>query len=80
MSHKIPTRLLAKSGTYGIMHICGAIGVAYVLTGDFYVALGIGLVEPVVQVFIFAFHESLWEHKGFWQSVRSAIKIGKHGE
>ena len=71
-------KIIVKSGTYGVMHICGAITVAYVMTGNLNVALGIGLVEPIVQVFVFALHESLWEQKSFWQSVRGAIKIGKN--
>lgn len=72
------TRLIIKSITYGIMHICGAVSVAYVMTGNIYIALGVGLVEPIVQIFIFAFHESLWEHKNFWQTVRNAIRSGLH--
>lgn len=76
MSPKV-NRLFLKSLTYGLMHICGAIAVAYVITGNLYVALGIGLVEPIVQIFIFAFHESLWEHKSFWQTVCTALKAGK---
>lgn len=71
-------KLIVKSGTYGVMHICGAIAVAYLMTGNLQIALGIGLVEPIVQIFVFAFHESLWEQKSFWQSIRNAIKIGKH--
>lgn len=55
-------RLLAKTCTYGVAHIMVATTVAYLLTGNFLTALGIGLIEPIVQTFVFSFHEYLWEH------------------
>ncbi len=54
-------RLAAKTFTYAILHVCVATAVAYTLTGNLAVALGIGLIEPVVQTFVFALHEHLWE-------------------
>ena len=56
-------RLAMKTGSYGIIHIAVATGVAYALSGDLAVALGIGLLEPVVQTVVFAIHEKLWEGK-----------------
>ncbi len=55
-------RLLLKSTTYCMTHITVATAVAYSLTGDLAAALGIGLIEPVIQSFVFAFHDWLWEH------------------
>jgi uncharacterized membrane protein len=49
-----------KTGTYAVMHFVVAIAVAYVLTGSWQMALAIGLVEPFVQTFAFAFHERAW--------------------
>jgi uncharacterized membrane protein len=49
-----------KTATYALMHFVVAIGVAYVLTGSWQMALAIGLVEPFVQTFAFAFHERAW--------------------
>ena len=54
-------RLALKTGSYGIVHIAVATGVAYALTGDLAVALGIGLLEPIVQTAVFAIHERIWE-------------------
>lgn len=54
-------RLLLKTTTYGMTHITVATAIAYMLTGDFVVALGIGLIEPIVQTGVFALHEQLWE-------------------
>jgi uncharacterized membrane protein len=36
--------------------------IAYLLTSDFKAALSIGLLEPLVQSFVFALHDWLWEH------------------
>lgn len=51
---------LMKTITYGIMHICVATCLAYILTGNFSVALSIGLLEPMVQTVFFYFHERVW--------------------
>lgn len=56
-------RLAAKTFTYAILHVGVATAVAYALTGNIAVALGIGLIEPVVQTFVFALHEHVWERK-----------------
>ncbi len=57
-------RLLAKTISYGIVHVVVATSVAYALTGDFTTALGIGLIEPFVQTFVFSLHDWLWERDG----------------
>ncbi|WP_133366293.1 DUF2061 domain-containing protein [Qipengyuania sediminis] len=49
-----------KTGSYAVMHFLVAIGVAYVLTQDWRVALAIGMVEPVVQTIAFYFHDRAW--------------------
>lgn len=54
-------RLALKTGSYGIVHVFVATGVAYALTDDLAVALGIGLLEPIVQTVVFAIHERAWE-------------------
>ena len=51
-----------KTLTYGIMHFCVAISVAFVMTQDWRIALGIGLIEPVVQTFAYALHEKGWSN------------------
>lgn len=56
-------RLACKTTTYGLMHMIVAFTVAYALTGDWRVALGISLIEPLVQTVAFIFHEYVWEHK-----------------
>ena len=54
-------RLVAKTASYGVVHICVAVTVAYALTGNLAIAIGIGLIEPAVQTIVFAIHEKVWE-------------------
>lgn len=54
-------RTLAKTITYAAMHLTVAIAVAYAISGDWGVALSIGILEPLVQTGFFAAHEKLWE-------------------
>ena len=53
-------RSLIKTGTYAAMHMAVAMAVAYALSGSWVVALGIGLVEPLVQTVAYHFHERAW--------------------
>ena len=55
-------KLVMKTTSYGIIHVAVAITVAYFLTGNIAAAVGIGLVEPIVQTGVFALHERLWEN------------------
>ncbi len=54
-------KLLLKTLSYGATHIVVATMVAYALTGDLLTAIGIGLIEPIVQTGVFAVHDWLWE-------------------
>ena len=56
-------RLILKTASYGVLHVIVAISVAYALTGNMLIAVGIGLVEPLVQTVVFSVHEWLWERK-----------------
>lgn len=53
-------RALQKTLSYGTMHMTIAILVAYALSGDWKVALAIGLIEPCVQTIAYFFHERVW--------------------
>jgi len=57
-------RLAMKTATYGVLHVAVASTVAYALTGNAAAAIGIGLIEPLVQTAVFALHERLWEGGG----------------
>jgi uncharacterized membrane protein len=54
------SRMLRKTCTYAVMHLVVAIVVAFALTGDWRIALAVGIIEPLVQTLAFAIHERLW--------------------
>lgn len=54
---------LLKTLSYYCMHITVAIAVAYVVTGNWWVAMTLSLLEPTVQMLFFFLHEKLWERK-----------------
>lgn len=56
---------LLKTITYSLMHLTVAVAVAFALTRNWRVALGIGLMEPVVQTIAYCLHERVWEQ---WQT------------
>ncbi|WP_284336395.1 DUF2061 domain-containing protein [Comamonas sp. NoAH] len=56
-------RTLVKTGTYYVMHLLVAAGVAFAVTGDWVAALTLSLLEPTVQMAFFYLHERLWEKK-----------------
>lgn len=70
----VPQRRIAKTMTYCMMHITVATIVAYVLSGNWAVALSIGLIEPFVQTFVFYFHETAWESKSVREQIAEAIR------
>lgn len=49
-----------KTLTYATMHLVVAVGVAFALTQNWTIALGIGLIEPLVQTVFYAVHERVW--------------------
>ena len=54
------SRKLIKTATYSVMHLTVAVTVAYVLTRDWHIALGVGIIEPIVQTVAYTIHETLW--------------------
>ncbi len=54
-------KMLAKTLSYSVMHMIVAISVAYALSGDWLVAISIGLIEPIVQTFFYYIHENTWK-------------------
>ena len=53
-------RIVTRLPSYGALHFTVAVTVAYVISGSWEVALGIGIVEPIVQTFAYALHEWFW--------------------
>lgn len=53
-------REIRKTASYSLTHLTVAVAVAYALTQDWRIALGIGLIEPAVQTMAYALHERAW--------------------
>jgi len=49
-----------KPLTYSLMHLSVAITVAYALTQDWRIAVGVGVIEPMVQTVAYMAHEKVW--------------------
>lgn len=54
---------LQKTASYYVLHIVVAAGVGYAVTGSFWMALTLSLLEPTVQAVAFFFHEKVWERR-----------------
>jgi uncharacterized membrane protein len=52
---------MAKSATFGVMHLGIAFGVSYALTGSVTIAGAITLVEPIVNTVAHYFFDRWWE-------------------
>jgi uncharacterized membrane protein len=52
---------MAKTLSFGAVHISVAFGVGYVMTGSVAVGGALALVEPMVNTIAYFFHEKLWE-------------------
>jgi uncharacterized membrane protein len=59
---KFPT--VAKTATYGLLHMIIAFCAAWLVSGHLAIALGISLVEPAFQIFGFFLHEKAWDKWG----------------
>lgn len=70
-------RLVLKTTSYGITHVVVATAVAYAITGNIAMALGIGLIEPIVQTGVFALHDYLWERNK--NPINEPAYVGGHG-
>lgn len=74
-SHALPRsfrQIAAKSITYGLMHFVVAVTVAFALTGDWRVALAIGIIEPLVQTVFFTLHDRVWTRIEARKAARAA--------
>lgn len=69
-------RLALKTASYGVTHVAVATAVAYVLTDNLAAAIGIGLIEPIIQTGVFSIHEFLWESRGKERSPGASLATG----
>lgn len=65
---------MAKSASFGVMHLGIAFGVSYLLTGSVTVAGAITLVEPLVNTVAHYFFDKAWDgpRAQAWRARRAA--------
>ncbi|OBX20483.1 hypothetical protein A9995_01855 [Erythrobacter sp. QSSC1-22B] len=72
-------RDISKTLSFLVLHLIVGFSVAYAFTGSIALASGIALIEPVVNAFVFFFHEKIWSQEagaaGALQK-RAAIRFG----
>ena len=74
-NHVLPrsfSQIAMKTFTYGVMHFVVAVAVALALTGDWRLALAIGIIEPLVQTVFFTFHDRIWTRIEARKAARAA--------
>lgn len=58
------SRAILKTLTYGVMHFAVAVSVAFAVTGSWAAALGVGVIEPLIQTGFYNAHEKIWARIG----------------
>lgn len=55
-----------KTLTYGMMHfvVVVAVAVAFAVTGSWVAAIGVGVIEPMIQTIAYSLHERAWSRAG----------------
>ncbi len=54
---------LMKTGSYYLLHMVVAATVAYAVTGNFWAAMTLSILEPTVQAVAYFFHERMWTRR-----------------
>ena len=52
-----------KTVTYALMHFVVAVTVAFAVTGSWVAALGVGVIEPMIQTVAYTLHEKAWARR-----------------
>ncbi|MBH1988145.1 MAG: DUF2061 domain-containing protein [Burkholderiales bacterium] len=63
---------MAKTATFGVMHVITAFSVTYAITGSVTVAGVVTFVEPLVNTVMHYFFERYWDHPRA-QAVRARV-------
>jgi len=57
---------MAKSLSFGVLHLGTAFGISYALTGDLAIAGAITVVEPLANTVVHYFHDKHWPAMVAW--------------
>jgi uncharacterized membrane protein len=64
---------MAKTASFGILHLGTAFAVSYALTGDIAIAGAITFVEPAVNTVMHYFHDRYWGRVSAWWRARGIL-------
>lgn len=67
---------MAKTASFGILHLCTSFGVTYALTGNVAIAGAVTFVEPLVNTVMHHFFDKYWGHprlQAVWAQVRGRL-------
>lgn len=60
LSLEKPMRSIAKGISWRILATLATIALVYIFTGNISLSLGIGLVEVILKIILYYFHERIW--------------------
>jgi uncharacterized membrane protein len=69
---------MAKTLSFGVLHLGTSFGVTYALTGNLAVAGAVTFIEPVVNTVMHYFFDKGWEHPRF-EAWRARFSRTSHG-
>lgn len=67
---------MAKSLSFGVLHLGTAFGISYALTGDLAIAGAITFVEPLANTVVHYFHDKHWPRLSAWGTRCQALWRG----
>ncbi|MDC6470229.1 DUF2061 domain-containing protein [Candidatus Pelagibacter sp.] len=62
MSADLQKRTIAKTLTWRITASLATFIIAWILTGDFLIGVSIGSIEALTKIFLYYFHERIWNN------------------
>jgi uncharacterized membrane protein len=62
MSADLQKRTIAKTLTWRITASLATFIIAWILTGDFLLGVSIGSIEALTKIFLYYFHERIWNN------------------
>lgn len=71
---------MAKTATFGVLHLGTSFGVTYTLTGNVAIAGAVTFVEPLVNTVMHHFFDKYWGHpslKAWWTARRAARRASE---
>ena len=65
MSAELKKRTLVKTMTWRVTASLTTFLIAWILTGDLLIGISIGSVEAIAKIFLYYFHERIWNNIGW---------------